>query len=63
MEALIDFLHRYLAPFLTGVCMAGATVVHSVPQAAVLLVVAVVFGYFGFPAGGRMIKRITGVSS
>ena len=31
MGGFVDFLHRYLAPFVTGVCMAGVTVVHDVP--------------------------------
>ena len=61
MEALMNILHRYLAPFVAGFCMAGATVVHEVPLVAVLLLAAGVSGYISLPAGGRMIKRIAGM--
>ena len=63
MEALVNFLHRYMAPFVTGVCMAGATVVHDVPAIVVLTLVAGICGYISLPAGGRMIRRISGVAS
>jgi Sec-independent protein translocase protein TatA len=43
--------------------MAAATVVGNVPMTVVLLLAAVLFGFFGLPAGGRMIGRIAGASS
>jgi len=63
MEALTNFAHRYIAPFVTGVCMAGATVVNDVPAIAALIMAAGISGYISFPAGGRWIKRMTGVTS
>ena len=60
MGVLITFLHRYLSPFVAGVCMAAATVVGNVPMTVVLLLAAVLFGFFSLPAGGRMIGRIAG---
>jgi len=60
MGVLVAFLHRYLSPFVTGVCVAGATVVDNVPMAVVLVLAAVLFGFFSLPAGGRVIRRIAG---
>ncbi len=60
MGVLVAFLHRYLSPFVAGVCLAAATVVGNVPMTAVLLLAAVLFGFFGLPAGGRMIGRMAG---
>ena len=55
MGVLVAFLHRYLSPFVAGVCMAAATVVGNVPMTVVLLLAAVLFGFFGLPDGRRMI--------
>ncbi len=63
MGVLVVFLHRYLSPFATGVCVAAATVVGNVAMTVVLLLAAVLFGFFSLPAGGRMIGRIAGKSS
>ncbi len=63
MDLLVAFLHRYLSPFAAGVCGAGATVAGNVPMMVVLLLAAVVSGFFSLPAGGRLIGRIAGVSS
>lgn len=60
MGTFVGFLHRYLAPFVTGVCMAGATVVHDVPAIVALTLAAGISGYISLPAGGRMIRRISG---
>ena len=62
MGALINFLHRFLSPFLAGVSMAGATVVHAVPMTVVLLLAAALLGFMSLPPGGRMIRRIAGVT-
>ena len=59
----MNFLHRYLAPFVTGVCMAGATVVNDIPAIVALIMAAGITGYISLPAGGRMIKRISGISA
>jgi hypothetical protein len=58
----IDFLQRYLAPFVAGFCMAGAATVHDVPGALALMLAGGLSGFFSFPAGGRMIRRISGAS-
>ena len=58
MSILVAFLHRYLSPFVTGVCVAWATIVDNVPMMVVLLLAAVLFGFFSLPAGGRVIRRI-----
>ncbi len=63
MGGLVAFLHRYLSPFVTGVCVAGATVVDNVPMAVGLVLAAVLFGFFSLPAGGRVIRRIAGAPS
>ena len=63
MGALIKFLHRFLSPFLTGVCMAAATVASDVPMTVVLLSAAALLGFMSLPAGGRMISRIVGVTA
>ena len=60
MGVLIAFLHRYLSPFVTGVCAAGATVVDNVPMMVVLLSATALFGFFSLPAGGRVISRLSG---
>ena len=60
MLVLINFLHRYLAPFLAGASMAGVTVVHDAPVAVLLVLAAAAFAYVSLPIGGRMIRRIAG---
>ena len=60
MDVLITFLHRYLSPFVAGVCAAGATVVDNVPMMVVLLSATALFGFFSLPAGGRVINRLSG---
>ncbi len=63
MDLLVAFLHRYLSPFATGVCVAGATVVGNVPMTVALLLAAALFGFFSLPVGGRIIGRIAGGAS
>ncbi|MFQ5564900.1 MAG: hypothetical protein ACE5EU_00850 [Paracoccaceae bacterium] len=63
MSVLVAFLHRYLSPFFTGVCAAGATVVDNVPMIVVLVLATALFGFLSLPAGGRMIGRIAGMPS
>ena len=63
MDVLVAFLHRYLSPFAAGVFVAGATVVDGVSMVVVILLAAVLFGFASLPAGGRMIRRIAGVTS
>ena len=63
MGVLVAFLHRYLSPFATGVCVAAATEVGNFPMTVVLLLFAVLFGFFSLPTGGRLIGRIAGASS
>ena len=63
MGVLVAFLHRYLSPFVAGVCVAGTTVVDNVPMMVVLLLAAALSGFFSLPAGGRMISRIAGTLS
>ena len=63
MGVLVAFLHRYLSPFVAGVCAAGTTVVHNVPMTVALLLATALFGFFSLPAGGRMIGRIAGSRS
>ena len=58
MSILVAFLHRYLSPFVTGVCVAWATIVDNVPMMVVLLLVAALFSFVSLPAGVGMIKRI-----
>jgi hypothetical protein len=62
MGFLVTFLHRYLSPFVTGVCVAGAAVVDNVPLTVALFMAAALFGFFSLPAGGRMIGRIAGAT-
>jgi hypothetical protein len=63
MDLLVAFLHRYLSPFVAGVCVAGATVVDNVPVLVALLLAAALSGFFSLPAGGRMIGRIASAPS
>ncbi len=58
MGVLIAFLHRYLSPFIAGICAAGATAVDNVPMMVILLLVAALFSFVSLPAGVGMIKRI-----
>jgi len=62
MGVTVTFLQRYLAPFVAGVCMAGATVVHAIPVAFVLVLAGGFFGFCSLPVGDRMIRRIAGTS-
>lgn len=63
MDALVKFSQRYVAPFLTGICFAGATVASEVPSVVALVLVGSVLGFVSFPAAGRMIRRISGAAS
>ena len=58
MGVLVAFLHRYLSPFVAGVCAAAATVASNVPMMVVLLLAAALFCFVSLPAGGRMIRRM-----
>ncbi len=59
MTIVLKALNLYVAPFLVGVCMAGATVVVDMASVAALLTAGGVFGFFSLPAGGRVIARLT----
>jgi hypothetical protein len=63
MEVLLKFSQRYVAPFLTGVCFAGATVAEAAPSVVALVLAGTVFGFASFPAAGRMIRKLSGVAS
>ena len=58
MGVPVEFLHRFLAPFVAGFCAAGATVVDSVAMMVVLLLAAALFCFASLPGGIRMIRRI-----
>ena len=59
MTIVLKALNQYVAPFLVGVCMAGATVAGDTASIAALLTAGGVFGFFSLPAGGRVIARLT----
>ena len=63
MDVLVVFVHRYLSPFVAGACVAATTAVDNVPAMVGLLLAAILSGFFSLPAGGRMIRRIAGVTS
>ncbi len=50
--------HRYLSPFIAGICAAGATAVDNVPMMVVLLLAAALFCFVSLPADVGMIRRI-----
>ena len=50
-------LHKYVAPFLAGVCMAAATVVSALASVVLLVYMAGVLAFLSLPAGARMIAR------
>lgn len=60
MSMQVAFLHRYVSPFLAGVCMAGATVASEMALAAALFLVGVGFAFASLPAGARVIARLAG---
>jgi hypothetical protein len=60
-QLFVAFLYKYLAPFLSGACMASAAVVGDVPTVLALMAAACAFAFAGFPAGGRAMKRMAGV--
>ena len=57
MTIVLNVLHRYVAPFLMGVCMAAATVVSDIPSIVALLCVAGAAGFFSLPVGRRWFAR------
>ena len=63
MDNLVKFSQRYVAPFLTGACFAGATVAETAPLAAALVLVGGVMAVISFPAASRMIRRLSGTAS
>ncbi len=56
---VLNVLHRYVAPFLMGVCMAAATVMPDMASMVTSLTAAGVYCFFSLPAGGRMIARLS----
>jgi len=60
MSMQVAFLHRYVSPFLAGVCMAGATVTSELALAAALFVAGAGFAFASLPAGGRVIAHLVG---
>ena len=62
MDVLVAILHRYLSPFVAGGCAAGAAIVGNVPMMIVLVMAAILLGFFSLPAGGRVIGRIVGAT-
>ena len=59
MTIVMSVLHRFVAPFLMGVCMAAATVMPDMASMVTALTAAGVYCFFSLPAGGRMIARLT----
>ncbi len=59
MTIVMNVLHRYVAPFLMGVCMAATTVMPDMASMVTSLTAAGVYGFFSLPAGGRMIAWLT----
>ncbi len=59
MTIVMSVLHRFVAPFLMGVCMAAATVMSDIASMIIPLTAAGVYCFFSLPAGGRMIVRLT----
>ncbi len=59
MTIVMNVLHRYVAPFLMGVCMAVTTVMPDMASMVTSLTAAGVYGFFSLPAGGRMMMRLT----
>lgn len=62
MSMQVAFLHRYLSPFLAGVCMAGATVTSELTFAVALFLAGAGFAFGSLPAGGRALSRLVGSS-
>jgi hypothetical protein len=56
-------MQRYLAPFLAGICFAGATIAHAIPVVALLILAGGFLGFCSLPAAVPMIKRIAGSPS
>ena len=59
MTIVLNLLHRYVAPFLMGVCMAAATVVSDVASVVALLFAAGASVFLSLPAGSRLFARFT----
>ena len=59
MTIVMNVLHRYVAPFLMGVCMAATTVMPDMASMVASLAAAGVCCFFSLPAGGRTIARLT----
>ena len=57
MTNVQSVLHRYVAPFLAGVCMAAATAVDTPASVVGLVFIAGVLVFLSLPVGARMIAR------
>ena len=57
MTRFQSVLHKFVAPFLVGVCMAAVSVVGGIASVVGLLFAAGVLGFLSLPAGARMIAR------
>ena len=59
MKLLSTPLVRYLAPMLMGYCVAAATEAGSVAEMLGLIALAGAFALVSFPAGIRLISRLS----
>jgi hypothetical protein len=58
MNTVLYVLHRFVAPFLMGLCMAAASVMTDVASVAFLASIGVVFGFLSLPLGVRALVRL-----
>lgn len=58
MNTMLYVLHRFVAPFLMGLCMAAASVMSDAVSVAFLASIGAVFGFLSLPHGVRALVRL-----
>lgn len=61
MNTVLYVLHRFVAPFLMGICMAAASVMSDPVSVAFVVSVGFVFGFLSLPYGVRALVRLADV--
>lgn len=58
MNTVLYVLHRFVAPFLMGLCMAAASAMTDPVSIFIMALVGFVFGFLSLPYGIRALVRL-----
>ncbi len=59
MNTVLYVLHRFVSPFLMGLCMAAASVMSDPVSTGFLASIGIIFGFLSLPFGVRTLVRLS----